>query len=336
MLQRRDFLNFAAAAVPAAAVSGAAIAQEAGGGGRAPNPDASLTYQKSGANACLPDWSKLKSRMANKTEVLYKTTHGKPNGLTTGKPGELWVIDQGTDRWVTLTNIKDGSVIREFQTDVVGPSGVVIDDEGVMWLTSTHNSLIVSIDPSNGKTIAKYTTPGAGRIYEKRGDPPARVSKLPTAYPALSRAVDNRAGAGPQRPRGPRLPPGQMPLDTEEGAGGTGAHGILSKGDLLIYACPPSRAIYSINKKTWEVQDIWPTPGNRPHGMTWTDASKTHFWNADSNENCFYLYNATTGQITERVQVQDDPYTVCHGVKLIDGYMYFCDDVGWICRIKWV
>lgn len=333
MLQRRDLLNFAAAAVPAAAagaMSNSALAQ------RVTQTDTSLTYQKSGANACLPDWSKLKSRMAAKTEVLYKTTHGKPNGLAVSKtPGELWVIDQGTDRWVTLTNIKDGSVIREFQTDVVGPSGVVIDDEGVMWLTSTHNSLIVSIDPANGKTIAKYTTPGAGRIYEKRGDPPARVSKLPTAYPDLSRAVDARAGRPQRAPRAAPLPPGQLPLDTEEGAGGTGAHGILSKGDLLIYACPPSRTIYSINKKTWEVQDMWPTPGNRPHGMTWTDAGKTHFWNADSNENCFYLYNATTGQITERVQVQDDPYTVCHGVKLIDGYMYFCDDVGWICRIKW-
>ena len=101
---------------------------------------------------------------------------------------------------------------------------------------------------------------------------------LPTAYPDLSREVDNRAGtsapAGACRGAGPQLPPGQLPMDTEEGAGGTGAHGILSKGDLLIYACPPSRAIFSINKKTWEVQDVWPTPGNRPHGMTWADASQ--------------------------------------------------------------
>ena len=92
-------------------------------GQRAPNPDASLTFQHSGSNSCLPDFSKLPTKMAAKTEVLYKTTHGKPNGLAvTNNPNELWVIDQGTDRWVTLTNIADGSVIREFQTDVVGPS----------------------------------------------------------------------------------------------------------------------------------------------------------------------------------------------------------------------
>jgi hypothetical protein len=341
MMKRRNFLSLAAASVPAAAVGSLTTGAF---GQRAPNPDASLTFQHSGSNSCLPDFSKLPTKMAAKTEVMYKTTHGKPNGLAvTNNPNELWVIDQGTDRWVTLTNIADGSVIREFQTDVVGPSGVVIDDDNVMWLTSTHNSLIIAIDPSNGKTIGKYISPGSGRIYEKRGDPPARSSKLPTAYPDLSREVDARAGRPAGRGRrggGPQMPPGQLPMDTEEGAGGTGAHGILSKGDLLIYACPPSRAIFSINKKTWEVQDVWPTPGNRPHGMTWADDAKTSFWNVDSNENAFYHYNATTGQISQKVAVQEDPHTVCHGAKLMRagpgaGYMYFCDDVGWICRIKW-
>jgi hypothetical protein len=129
-------------------------------------------------------------------------------------------------------------------------------------------------------------------------------------------------------------------LDTEEGAGGTGAHGILAKGDLLIYANPPSRAIYVLNQKTWQVQDIFPTPGNRPHGMTWNDAAKTSFWMVDSNLNAYYHYDLATGTILEKVQVQDDPYTVCHCTKLVlngpgAGYMYFCDDVGWMCRIKW-
>jgi DNA-binding beta-propeller fold protein YncE len=361
-VKRRNFLGFAAFGAVSAATN--AFAQ------RAPDPTASLTAQRSGANSALPDWSKLKTRQAAKVEVLYKTTHGKPNGLAlTNTPGEMWVIDQGTERWITLTKIADGSVIREFQSDVVGPSGVVVDDNNVMWLTSTHNSLIISIDPSNGKTIAKYITPGAGRIYSKRGDPPARSSKLPVAYPDLSRAVDARtvqpaqagrigsqtgappvvpaaaaaapAGEGaPRRNRGPQMPPGQLPLDTEEGAGGTGAHGILSKGDLLIYANPPSRAIYTINQKTWQVQDIFPTPGNRPHGMTWNDAAKTSFWCADSNLNAFYHYDLATGQILEKVQVGDDPYAVLHGAKLVlngpgAGYMYFCDDVGWMCRIKW-
>ena len=127
MIQRRNFLSLAAAAVPVATT---AMLSDA-------------FAQRAGVNACLPEPGRLKTRTAARTEVLYKTTHGKPNGLAVSRnAGELWVIDQGTERWVTLTRIEDGSVIREFQSDVVGPSGVVIDDHEVMWLTSTHNSLI--------------------------------------------------------------------------------------------------------------------------------------------------------------------------------------------------
>jgi hypothetical protein len=312
MIQRRNFLSLAAAAVPIAA----GLPREA-------------FAQRAGTNACPPDLAKIKTRMAAPTEVLYRTPHGNPNGLALStKPDELWVLDQGSEGWVSLTRLADGSLIREFRCDLVGPSGIVIDDNNVMWVTSTHNSLIVSIDPANGRTIAKYVTPGAGRIYKKKGDPAQRSTALKPAYP-------RPPAAGVAAARGPELPPGQMPLDSEEGAGGTGAHGILSKGDLLIYVCPPSRAIFVINQKTWEVQDVWPTPGNRPHGITWVDASKTSFWNVDSNLNTFYRYDANNGAILEAVTVREEPHTVCHGAKLINHFMYFCDDVGWLCRIKW-
>jgi streptogramin lyase len=324
MIQRRVFLSLASATIPVAATLAVSRAASAVG---------------ATSRSCLPSAAEFKTRIAEPTEVLYKTTHGQPNGLAVTKtPGELWVVDQGTGRWVTLTRLADGSVIREFQTDVVGPSGIVIDDNDVMWLTSTHNSLIVSIDPSNGRTIAKYITPGAGRIFKKRGDPIARVSQLPKAYPELSRAVGGgtgQASVGGTAAAPTKLPPGQVPLDTDEGAGGTGAHGILTKGDLLIYACPPSRVIFVIDQKTWEVQSVWPTPGNRPHGMTWADSTKSSFWNVDSNLNTFYRYDAASGTIIEAVALRQEPHTVCHGAKLIDGYMYFCDDVGWICRIRW-
>src|SRR6516225_769061 len=105
-MKRRDFLA-AAAASPAAALP--ALAQPA-------HP------------ACLPDWSKLPSRPAGKIEVVYKTKHGQPNGLALAdNPGQMWVLDQGAEHWVTLTDIKDGSTVREFQADVVGPSGLVQD-----------------------------------------------------------------------------------------------------------------------------------------------------------------------------------------------------------------
>ena len=286
MLQRRTFLNIAAASAVGGALAPAAAQARA---------------------ACLPDMKTLKTRPANKIEVLYKTTHGKPNGLAvTNNPEELWVLDQGADHWVTLTRIKDGSVIREFKADVVGPSGVVVDENNVMWITSTHNSLIVACDGNTGKTIAKYITPGAGRIYEREDDPPARRSPLKPAYPPDNRGIGPamKNNVGLRAAKG--LPPGQLPLNAEEGSGGTGAHGILTSGDHLIYVCPPSRAIFTINKKTWKIKDMWPTPGNRPHGISWGGPDHKTIWNGDSNLNAFFHHDAATGDIFERIQLPSD------------------------------
>jgi hypothetical protein len=168
-IKRRNFLAAAAAAPAAAAMP--AVAQTA-------HP------------ACLPAWSSIPTRKANKIEVLYKTKNGQPNGLAlTTNPGQMWVLDQGAGHQVTLTNISDGSTVREFKADVVGPSGLVQDGD-TMWITSTHNSIIVHCD-LNGKTIAKYVTPGAGRIYEREDDPPGRRSPLnphgPTCRAASAR-----------------------------------------------------------------------------------------------------------------------------------------------------
>ena len=115
MLERRNFLKLAAIAAPAAAAGQAiapAVAQPA-------HP------------ACLPAWSAIPSRPASKIEVLYKTKHGQPNGLALveGHPDQMWVLDQGAGHWITLINIRDGSTVREFQADIVGPSGLVQDGE---------------------------------------------------------------------------------------------------------------------------------------------------------------------------------------------------------------
>jgi hypothetical protein len=277
-----------------------------------------------------PDWSKVPTRTVSRYDILYKTAHAKPNDLSPGpNPGEMWVLDQGLDRWITLSRISDGSTIREFQGDAVGPSGLVVDEENIMWVTGTHASMIHAIDATTGKTIAKYYTPGAGRIFNKKGDPPGRQSKLQPAYPTANRAV----GGATNNVRNRRdMPPGQLPMDTVEGAGGTGAHGILAKGSNLIYANPPSRMVYVIDKKTWVVQDMYPTPGNRPHGMTWADSGKTSFWLADSNLNAFFRYDAN-GYIVEKVQLGDDS-PVIHGIHLAGNQMYCCDDLGWMWRFQ--
>jgi len=308
MLERRNFLKLAAAAPVAAP----ALAQPS-------HP------------ACLPGYGAIRSRAAGAVEVLYKTKHGQPNGLAlSSDPSQLWVLDQGAGHWVTLTNIKDGSPVREFQADVVGPSGLVQDGD-TMWITSTHNSLIVHCD-LNGKTIAKYVTPGAGRIFEREDDPPARKSPLKPAWPGMPRGIGPAMGGNVGNDTGAGLPPGQLPLNAEEGSGGTGAHGIILDGDYLIYACPPARQIFVIHKKTWKVKATWPVPGNRTHGLSW-GANRDTVWSSDSNLNAFFRHDANTGAIRERVQLPPDS-PVIHGAKLVGEHMYFCDDMGYIARFK--
>ncbi|MCX7280870.1 MAG: hypothetical protein NTX21_04815 [Alphaproteobacteria bacterium] len=308
-MKRRDFLA-AAAVSPAAALP--AMAQPA-------HP------------ACLPDWSKIPTRAASKIEVLYKTKHGQPNGLAIAStPGQMWVLDQGADHWITLTNIKDGSAVHEFQADVVGPSGLVQDGD-TMWITSTHNSLIVHCDLM-GKTIAKYVTPGAARIYEREDDPKPRSSPLKPAWPDMPRGIGPAQSGNVGNNTGKGLPPGQLPLDAEEDSGSTGAHAIILDGDYLIYACPPARQIFTINKKSWKVKATWPVPGNRTHGMSWGKARDT-IWSSDSNLNAFFRHDARTGVIHERVQLPGTS-PVIHCAKLVDDDMYACDDMGWMWRFK--
>ncbi len=309
MMKRRNFLA-AAAVSPAAAIP--ALAQPA-------------------HSTCVPDWSKIPTRAASKIDVLYKTKHGQPNGLAIAStPGQMWVLDQGAGHWITLTNIKDGSTVREFQADVVGPSGLVQDGE-TMWITSTHNSLIVHCD-LNGKTIAKYVTPGAGRIYEREDDPKGRSSPLKPAWPDMPRGIGPAPTGNVGNNTGQGLPPGQLPLNAQEGSGGTGAHAIILDGDYLITAVPPARAIFTINKKTWKVKSTWPVPGNRTHGMSWGKTRDT-IWSSDSNLNCFFRHDAKTGAIHERVQLPDTS-PVIHCAKMVGDDMYFCDDMGWMARFR--
>lgn len=310
MIRRRDFFGVAAA-VPAAAAT--------------------------------MNITNIKSRGTKKVEIVYKSPHTKPNGLQWTKEG-LWVLDQGSSNYVTLVNLADGKVIRDFQADINGASGVTVDENNVMWITSTHNSLIVSCSPKDGKTIAKYWTPGAGRIYAMAGDPPAARSPLPPAQGtgtqeqvgALGSAprggAQAGAGQGAGRGRGGRGggPPGQLPLDATTGLSGTGAHGIENRDGLLYFANPPARHLYVMDPKTWVVQAWWPLPGNRPHGVGWEGDT---LWVADSNLRAFFRHDRKTGEIVEKIQLTEkDP--LIHGVTVHDGYLWYCDDMGYVCNFK--
>jgi sugar lactone lactonase YvrE len=334
-MKRREFVGLAAAAVVSPAFAELRRGRPA--------------FASSVVYAAHPDVSGLKVRKVGKVEIVYKSPHAKPNGLQATREG-LWVQDQGAENWVSLVNWSDGKVIREFRPDIQAASGVTVDDNNVMWLSSTYSCMHVSCSAQDGKTIAKYWTPGAGRIYQMAGDPPATRSTLKPAYPVgengTAAAPAGRVGAaggtgnagaaaargnsGPGWTGAAGLQYGQLPLDAKNGLGGTGAHGIEHRGGLLYFAVPPARTLYVMDPKTWVVQAAWPVAANRPHGVGWEGDS---LWVADSNLRAFFRHDIKTGKMVEKIQLSEsDP--IIHGATVHDGHMWFCDDVGWIARLK--
>ncbi|RVT43194.1 hypothetical protein [Sphingobium algorifonticola] len=274
--------------------------------------------------AAAPDITKVKTRTTGKVEVLYKSPYYGPNGMWVSPEG-LWIIHQIDENQATLIDIDTGKLIREVRCEgVLRASGICLDEQGIMWIGSTYNRLIVACDPATGKAMRKYSTPGAGQIYSMKGDVKGQRTPLQPAYPAP-------APSGP-RPSG-RRGAGEQELTATEGPAGTGAHCILPKNNLLFVNVPPARAIFAIDKTSWQVENSFPTAGDRPHDMTWVDAAKDRLWCSDSNYNAFFLHDAATGVILERVNLPEGS-PVIHGAKLHNGFMYMCDDVGWVSRVR--
>ena len=93
---------------------------------------------------------------------------------------------------------------------------------------------------------------------------------------------------------------------------------------------PPSREVYCVDPKTWIVQTKFPTIGNRPHGIGWEGK---YLWATDSNLNAFFKHDPETGEMVEKIQLADtDPLP--HGMTIWQGVMWYCDDVGVVCRLK--
>ena len=169
---------------------------------------------------------------------------------------------------------------------------------------------IIRADARTGKTLAKYFTPGAGVIYRMPTDPPGRISPLEPISP---------------------IPPQRQPILKRNSRPrlGTGAHGLEWRGEKLWVAVPPSRSIYSINPRTWIVESKFSTAGNRPHGIGWEGK---WLWCTDSNMNAFYKHDPETGDIMEKIQLAEaDPLP--HGMTIWRGAIWYCDDVGVVCRL---
>jgi hypothetical protein len=105
--------------------------------------------------------------------------------------------------------------------------------------------------------------------FEKLLKPAYPQGENGAAPAAPAAAAERAANSGPGWTGAAGRPYGQLSLDTKNGLGGTGAHGIEYRDGLLYFAVPPSRMLYVMDPKTWVVQAAWPLPGNRPHGVGW-------------------------------------------------------------------
>jgi hypothetical protein len=236
----------------------------------------------------------------------------------------LWIIDQGAGNKAYLVTYSDGRVLRSFDTETDRSSGLTFEN-GRLWIGSTYSREIVSCDASTGKTISRHFTPGAGVIYKMLGDPPARSSPLAKERPRPKAAPNPGQDLDPSRVGG--FQAGQL-LGSR--ALGTGAHGQEWRDGKLWMAVPPSRMVYRVDPKEWIVEKSFPTAGNRPHGIGWEGK---YLWVADSNLNAFFKHDPDTGEMVEKIQLADsDPLP--HGMTVWEGVMWYCDDVGVVCRLK--
>jgi len=272
------------------------------------------------AAACSIDLKSIKTRPNMKVNVAYKAPHSAPNGLQATREG-MWVLDEarGNVHAVSLVNWADGRVIREFQiTGMNGPSGLTIDNTDAMWIDSADNSMIFKVDHHKGEVLAKYWAPGAGRSFRMKGDPPR---------PAVTAAAPPKTAT----PKKESLPPGQLPMDATTGAGGLGGQGMEHRDGLLYISTLAARRVFVLDPKTWEVQAMWDTPGNRSHGVGWEGDT---LWVADTNLRAFFRYDIKTGNIVEKIQTAaTDP--IIHGATVHDGYLWYCEvEQGRVCNIR--
>jgi len=295
MLSRRAFFGFAAGF--SAASTGAPRAAE--------------------ASMCNPpSITHVPVRKTGRVEIAFKSPGPQPNGLQATKDG-LWIIDQSAGSKAYLVDYADGRVLRSFETDTVRPSGITFDGEA-LWIGSTFSYENVRCNATTGAVIERRPTPGS-IMYTMAGDPQQRRS--PLAGGPLAQARPPLAAAG-----GPPL----SRLMQEPSNRLQGAHGQEWKDGRLWTTSTSARSIYEIDPRSWVVQKIFRTPGNRPHGLAFEGA---YLWHGDSNFAAFFKYDTSSGSIVEKIQLSDtDP--VAHGLTIWNGTLWYCDDVGVVCRMQ--
>jgi hypothetical protein len=259
------------------------------------------------------------ARKVGKVEIAFESPAPQPNGLQATAAG-LWIIDQGPGSKAYLVSYRDGEILRSFNTETDRSSGITFDGEA-LWIGSTYSREIVRVHANDGHTLERHFTPGAGVIYQMVGDPKSRSSPLANTHPR-------------KRPPAPPQPKQVGGYDMGKVLGGaapgTGAHGQEWRDGKLWFAVPPSREVYCLDPKTWIVESKFATSGNRPHGIGWEGK---YLWVTDSNLNAFFKHDPATGEILEKIQLADsDPLP--HGMTIWQGTLWYCDDVGVVCRLR--
>jgi hypothetical protein len=352
-MKRRDFLN-TAALTGGAVLLGGVNQSFAQNGAAAP----------AGAQGATPPTPKhaYKTRPA-KVEILFKAPGLSGNGMQCTEEG-IWTIDNAGSRTDTPGRCKvylssyDGKKLRELSPEGTGPSGIGVDEDNrTIWIGSTYSREIIRADAKSGETIEKHFTPGAGVIYRRTTDIPAR----PDTYGAKARteagiparggvAAGGRRGGGGGRAVEPGQNSGQ---GTSDGLGvgrggavagnpgppapGTGAHGQQTQNGKLWMSVPPGRMIYRVDPKTWTVEHMFPTVGFRPHGIGIETPDARHLWESDTNMGAFFKRDMGTGEIVDAIVLPDgSPFP--HGMSVWQGYIYWVDDIGNgiapVCRCK--
>ncbi len=264
------------------------------------------------------DPARIRIRKVGKVETVFDSPGPQPNGLQATKDG-LWIMDQGAGNKAYLVDYDKGKVRRGFETETEKSSGITFDGEA-LWVGSTYSREIVRVSATTGKALERHFTPGAGVIYKMQGDPAGRSSPL----------LKSRPKPKPAASATPQVGGFQAGEVLGSKALGTGAHGQEWRDGKLWFAVPPSREIYRVDPKTWTVETKFPTAGNRPHGIGWEGK---YLWAADSNLNAFFKHDPESGEMVERIQLADsDPLP--HGMTIWQGWMWYCDDVGVVCRFK--
>src|SRR6186997_3551811 len=142
-----------------------------------------------------------------KVEILFKAPGLSGNGMQCTEEG-IWTIDIAGSRTDTPGRCKvylssyEGKKLRELSPEGTGPSGIGLDEDNrTIWIGSTYSREIIRADAKTGETIEKHFTPGAGVIYRRTTDVPARpdtygASVRPPRAKARGEAPPARRGGG--------------------------------------------------------------------------------------------------------------------------------------------